>query len=52
MQLRKKKLLKITQNENSVKLIENVYEILHFSKQKKVKGLRILSPEQLNLKIK
>ena len=52
MQLRKRKLLKITKNQNSYKLIDIVEEILNLSKQKKVKGLRILTPEKLNLKIK
>ena len=52
MQLRKRKLLKITKNQNSDKLIDIIEEILDFSKPQKVKGLRILNPEQLNLKIK
>ena len=52
MQLRKIKLLKITKNENCDKLIDIVEEIANFSKQQKVKGLRILTPKQLNLKIK
>ena len=52
MQLRKTKLLKITKNENSDKVIEIVKKLVDFSKQQKVKGLRILTPEQLSLKRK
>ena len=52
MQLRKRKLLKITKNQNSEKVIDIVEEILNFSEQQKVKGLRILNPKQLNLKMK
>ena len=40
MRLRKGKLLKIAKNENSDKLVDIVDEILNFSKQQKVKGLR------------
>ena len=47
MRLRKGKLLKIAKNENSDKLIDIVREILNFSKQQKVKGLRILTPKQM-----
>ena len=52
MQLRKTKLLKITKNQNSDKLIDIVEEILNFSKKQNVKKLRILTPKQLNLKRK
>ena len=52
MQWRKRNLLKITNNEKSDKLIDIVEEILNFSKQQKYRALRILTAEQMNLKIK
>ena len=45
-------MLKITRNEKFNKRFDIVEEILNFSKQQKVKRLRILTPDELKLKIK